>query len=118
MLAQEEARRLGHNFVGTEQVRRPPARAPPPVVARPPTAPTRSLFFSWVLGQRSSAPPAPSPTEPDDILPRSPQIMLGLIGEGTGIAAKVLKSMGASPPPPLAEDKSNPSLSPTLSTAG
>ena len=24
--------------------------------------------------------------------------MLGLIGEGTGIAAKVLKSMGASPP--------------------
>nr|YP_010835366.1 Clp protease ATP binding subunit [Cryptomonas gyropyrenoidosa]WFQ83041.1 Clp protease ATP binding subunit [Cryptomonas gyropyrenoidosa] len=41
MLAQEEARRLGHNFVGTEQ------------------------------------------------------ILLGLIGEGTGIAAKVLKSMGA-----------------------
>merc|ERR1712091_583534 len=40
MLAQEEAKRLGHNFVGTEQ------------------------------------------------------IMLGLIGEGTGIAAKVLKSMG------------------------
>jgi ATP-dependent Clp protease ATP-binding subunit ClpC len=41
MLAQEEARRLGHNFVGTEQ------------------------------------------------------ILLGLIGEGTGVAAKVLKSMGA-----------------------
>ena len=41
MLAQEEARRLGHNFVGTEQV------------------------------------------------------LLGLIGEGTGIAAKVLKSLGA-----------------------
>eukprot|EP00245_Coleochaete_scutata_P014624 TRINITY_DN629_c1_g2_i1.p1 TRINITY_DN629_c1_g2~~TRINITY_DN629_c1_g2_i1.p1 ORF type:complete len:950 (+),score=219.05 TRINITY_DN629_c1_g2_i1:149-2998(+) len=40
MVAQEEARRLGHNFVGTEQ------------------------------------------------------ILLGLIGEGTGIAAKVLKSMG------------------------
>lgn len=40
MLAQEEARRLGHNFVGTEQ------------------------------------------------------LLLGLIGEGTGIAAKVLKSMG------------------------
>merc|ERR1711906_20928 len=40
MLAQEEARRLGHNFVGTEQ------------------------------------------------------ILLGLIGEGTGIAVKVLKSMG------------------------
>ena len=40
MLAQEEARRLGHNFVGTEQ------------------------------------------------------ILLGLTGEGTGIAAKVLKSMG------------------------
>ncbi|CAN1273642.1 Chaperone protein ClpC1, chloroplastic [Linum perenne] len=40
MLAQEEARRLGHNYVGTEQ------------------------------------------------------ILLGLIGEGTGIAAKVLKSMG------------------------
>jgi hypothetical protein len=40
LLAQEEARRLGHNFVGTEQ------------------------------------------------------ILLGLIGEGTGIAAKVLKSMG------------------------
>ncbi|AQK43376.1 Double Clp-N motif-containing P-loop nucleoside triphosphate hydrolase superfamily protein [Zea mays] len=40
MLAQEEARRLGHNFVGTEQ------------------------------------------------------ILLGLIGEGTGIAAKVMKSMG------------------------
>jgi len=40
MLAQEEARRLGHNFVGTEQ------------------------------------------------------ILLGLIGEGTGISAKVLKSMG------------------------
>ena len=40
MLAQEEARRLGHNFVGTEQ------------------------------------------------------ILLGLIGEGTGIAAKTLKSMG------------------------
>jgi len=40
MLAQEEARRLGHNFVGTEQ------------------------------------------------------ILLGLIGEGTGIAAKVLKSTG------------------------
>ncbi|OIW17793.1 hypothetical protein TanjilG_06478 [Lupinus angustifolius] len=40
MLAQEEARRLGHNFVGTEQ------------------------------------------------------ILLGLIGEGTGIAAKVLKSLG------------------------
>merc|ERR1719454_2586005 len=40
MLAQEEARRLGHNFVGTEQ------------------------------------------------------ILLGLIGESTGIAAKVLKSMG------------------------
>ena len=40
MLSQEEARRLGHNFVGTEQ------------------------------------------------------ILLGLIGEGTGIAAKVLKSMG------------------------
>ncbi len=39
MLAQEEARRLGHNFVGTEQ------------------------------------------------------ILLGLIGESTGIAAKVLKSM-------------------------
>ena len=38
MLAQEEARRLGHNFVGTEQ------------------------------------------------------ILLGLIGEGTGVAAKVLKS--------------------------
>ena len=28
--------------------------------------------------------------------PLAPQIMLGLIGEGTGIAAKVLKSMGAS----------------------
>ena len=42
MLAQEEARRLGHNFVGTEQ------------------------------------------------------ILLGLIGEGTGVAAKVLKSMGTS----------------------
>lgn len=42
MLAQEEARRLGHNFVGTEQ------------------------------------------------------ILLGLVGEGTGIAAKVLKSMGVS----------------------
>ncbi|MFN8673200.1 MAG: ATP-dependent Clp protease ATP-binding subunit [Candidatus Sericytochromatia bacterium] len=42
MLAQEEARRLGHNFVGTEQ------------------------------------------------------ILLGLIGEGTGIAAKVLKSLGVS----------------------
>ena len=42
MLAQEEARRLGHNFVGTEQ------------------------------------------------------ILLGLIGESTGIAAKVLKSMGVS----------------------
>ena len=40
MLAQEEARRLGHNFVGTEQV------------------------------------------------------LLGLIGEGTGVAAKTLKSMG------------------------
>ncbi|KAL9270011.1 ATP-dependent Clp protease ATP-binding subunit ClpA homolog CD4A, chloroplastic-like protein [Drosera capensis] len=40
MLAQEESRRLGHNFVGTEQM------------------------------------------------------LLGLIGEGTGIAAKVLKSMG------------------------
>ena len=40
MLSQEEARRLGHNFVGTEQ------------------------------------------------------ILLGLIGEGTGIAAKTLKSMG------------------------
>ena len=40
MLAQEEARTLGHNFVGTEQV------------------------------------------------------LLGLIGEGTGIAAKTLKSMG------------------------
>ncbi|RCJ14586.1 hypothetical protein A6S26_10760 [Nostoc sp. ATCC 43529] len=40
MLAQEEARRLGHNFVGTEQ------------------------------------------------------ILLGLIGEGTGIAAKVLRSLG------------------------
>eukprot|EP00793_Prasinoderma_coloniale_P001956 PRCOL_00002464-RA len=40
MLAQEEARRLGHNFVGTEQ------------------------------------------------------LLLGLVGEGTGIAAKVLKSMG------------------------
>ena len=40
MLAQEEARRLGHNFVGTEQ------------------------------------------------------ILLGLIGEGTGVAAQVLKSMG------------------------
>ena len=40
MLAQEEGRRLGHNFVGTEQ------------------------------------------------------ILLGLIGEGTGVAAKVLKSMG------------------------
>jgi ATP-dependent Clp protease ATP-binding subunit ClpC len=40
MLAQEEARRLGHNFVGTEQ------------------------------------------------------ILLGLIGEGTGVGAKVLKSMG------------------------
>ena len=40
MLAQEEARRLGHNFVGTEQM------------------------------------------------------LLGLIGEGTGIAAKVLKSVG------------------------
>jgi ATP-dependent Clp protease ATP-binding subunit ClpC len=40
MLAQEEARRLGHNFVGTEQ------------------------------------------------------ILLGIIGEGTGIGAKVLKSMG------------------------
>jgi len=40
MLAQEEARRLGHNFVGTEQ------------------------------------------------------LLLGLIGEGTGIGAKVLKSMG------------------------
>ena len=40
MLAQEEARRLGHNFVGTERV------------------------------------------------------LLGLIGEGTGIAAKTLKSMG------------------------
>ena len=39
MLAQEEARRLGHNFVGTEQ------------------------------------------------------ILLGLIGEGTGIVAQVLKSM-------------------------
>lgn len=40
MLAQEEARRLGHNFVGTEQ------------------------------------------------------ILLGLIGEGTGIGPKVLKAMG------------------------
>jgi ATP-dependent Clp protease ATP-binding subunit ClpC len=40
MLAQEEARRLGHNFVGTEQV------------------------------------------------------LLGLIGEGTGVAAKTLKAMG------------------------
>ncbi len=40
MLAQEEARRLGHNFVGTEQ------------------------------------------------------ILLGLVGEGTGVAAKVLKSLG------------------------
>ena len=40
VLAQEEARRLGHNFVGTEQ------------------------------------------------------ILLGLIGEGTGVAAKVLKSLG------------------------
>ena len=40
MLAQEEARRLGHNFVGTEQ------------------------------------------------------ILLGLVGEGTGIAAKVLLDMG------------------------
>ena len=40
MLAQEESRRLGHNFVGTEQ------------------------------------------------------ILLGLIGEGTGVAAKVLKLMG------------------------
>ena len=40
MLAQEEARRLGHNFVGTEQV------------------------------------------------------LLGLIGEGSGVAAKTLKSMG------------------------
>eukprot|EP00850_Spirogloea_muscicola_P013964 SM000097S24817 [mRNA] locus=s97:526472:533074:+ [translate_table: standard] len=45
MLAQEEARRLGHNFVGTEQL-------------------------------------------------STLQILLGLIGEGTGIAAKVLKSMG------------------------
>lgn len=42
MLAQEEARRLGHNFVGTEQ------------------------------------------------------ILLGLIGESTGIAAKVLKTLGIS----------------------
>ncbi|MEB3196954.1 MAG: ATP-dependent Clp protease ATP-binding subunit [Candidatus Sericytochromatia bacterium] len=42
MLAQEEARRLGHNFVGTEQ------------------------------------------------------ILLGLIGEGTGVAAKTLKSLGVS----------------------
>ena len=40
MLAKEEARRLGHNFVGTEK------------------------------------------------------ILLGLIGEGTGVAAKVLKSLG------------------------
>ena len=34
--------------------------------------------------------PPPTPVE---------QIMLGLIGEGTGIAAKVLKSMGTSPLP-------------------
>ena len=40
MLAQEESRRLGHNFVGTEQ------------------------------------------------------ILLGLVGEGAGVATKVLKSMG------------------------
>ena len=43
MLSQEEARHLGHNFVGTEQ------------------------------------------------------ILLGLLGEGTGVAAKVLKSMGVNP---------------------
>ena len=59
MLAQEEARRLGHNFVGTEQVRRPPARAPPPVVARPPTAPTRSLFFFLGLRSKVIRPPGP-----------------------------------------------------------
>ena len=54
MLAQEEARRLGHNFVGTEQ------------------------------------------------------ILLGLIGEGTGVAAKVLKSIGAA----LRRQSAAPPLSP------
>ena len=60
MLAQEEARRLGHNFVGTEQ------------------------------------------------------ILLGLIGEGTGVAAKVLKSMGVNLKDARVEVRMQRSLHPAL----
>ena len=41
--------------------------------------------------------------------------MLGLIGEGTGIAAKVLKSMGASPLPPPTSPRAVPLPYPTPS---
>jgi hypothetical protein len=46
MLAQEEARRLGHNFVGTEQVRSRPSRGAARARPRESRAPPLSFSFA------------------------------------------------------------------------
>jgi ATP-dependent Clp protease ATP-binding subunit ClpC len=86
MLAQEEARRLGHNFVGTEQAR---FRHTAPRRARAPRWRTQTTIHALT----HNFVPIITAISPS-FSHHAAQIMLGLIGEGTGIAAKVLKSMG------------------------
>ena len=82
MLAQEEARRLGHNFVGTEQVL---LRGSGFVAVEIPFTPRakRVLELSWdearQLGHNYIG------TE---------HLLLGLIREGEGVAARVLENLG------------------------
>jgi len=130
MLAQEEARRLGHNFVGTEQVsefvlvvvvaracdskgklrRTSGARGAERPRFERERASARRVYGGRRAGSidsnaltrmrgtrcaRATARARDARADGDYFCIRA-QIMLGLIGEGTGIAAKVLKSMGIS----------------------
>ena len=115
MLAQEEARRLGHNFVGTEQILLGLIGEGTGVAAKVLKSLGVNLKDSRIevekiIGRGSGFVAVEIPFTPraKRVLELSLEaarqlghnyigtehLLLGLIGEGTGVAAKVLKSLG------------------------
>ncbi len=115
MLAQEEARRLGHNLVGTEQILLGLIAEGTGVAAKVltdegVTLQNARLEVEKIIGRGNRFVPAEIPFTPKvkSVLEQSFQVarqlgqnyigpehlLLGLLGEGEGVAAKVLANLG------------------------
>ncbi|KVH98191.1 AAA+ ATPase domain-containing protein [Cynara cardunculus var. scolymus] len=102
MLAQEEARRLGHNFVGTEQILLGLIGEGTGIAAKVLKSMGINLKDARVevekiIGRGSGFVAVEIPFTPRHNYIGSEHLLLGLLREGEGVAARVLENLGADP---------------------